>query len=167
LRPYELFVGLRYTRAKRRTHFILVLFGGIDAGHRARDRRAHYRGPGDERVREGNRARIPAPRPTSDQGLNNATWSWQAVAVAAKHHPSRVWRLRAGAGVALGGRPARRVRAASSELEDQVADFSNTCAPEAVRAATGGFGLVIGVGVARALGLHVGDKVTLISPQGR
>jgi lipoprotein-releasing system permease protein len=31
----------------------------------------------------------------------------------------------------------------------------------------GGFGIVIGIGIARALGLRVGDRVTLISPQGQ
>ncbi|TVO53434.1 lipoprotein-releasing ABC transporter permease subunit [Denitromonas halophila] len=51
--------------------------------------------------------------------------------------------------------------------EDRVADFSKT-----MRVGTldglqaGGFGIVLGVDLARALGARTGDKVTLIAPQG-
>ena len=51
--PYELLIGLRYTRAKRRNHFIsfisLISMLGIGLGRGRADRRA----VGDERLSEG------------------------------------------------------------------------------------------------------------------
>jgi lipoprotein-releasing system permease protein len=60
------------------------------------------------------------------------------------------------------------VRGVVPELEDQVADFSKHMRSGSLSALQpGGFGIVIGIGIARALGLRVGDRVTLISPQGQ
>src|SRR5690349_15177060 len=58
------------------------------------------------------------------------------------------------------------VRGIVPQLEDQVADFSKHMAAGSLDALQpGAFGIAIGVGIARALQLRVGDKVTLISPQ--
>src|SRR6185369_16976901 len=60
------------------------------------------------------------------------------------------------------------VRGIVPEAENQVADFSQHMrAGRLEDLRPGEFGIVIGVGIARALGLRVGDKVTLISPQGQ
>jgi len=60
------------------------------------------------------------------------------------------------------------VRGIVPEAENQVADFSQHMrAGRLEDLRPGDFGIVIGVGIARALGLRVGDKVTLISPQGQ
>src|SRR5207237_6558734 len=60
------------------------------------------------------------------------------------------------------------VRGVVPELEDKVASFSEHMVAGSVSALQpGGFGIVIGIGIARALGLRVGDRVTLISPQGQ
>ncbi|WP_323003901.1 lipoprotein-releasing ABC transporter permease subunit [Denitromonas sp.] len=51
--------------------------------------------------------------------------------------------------------------------EDRVADFSKTMRVGTLDALQpGGFGIVLGVDLARALGARTGDKVTLIAPQG-
>src|SRR6185369_672762 len=60
------------------------------------------------------------------------------------------------------------VRGIVPELEDQVADFSTHMrAGKLEDLQPGGFGIILGVGLARALQLHPGDKVTLIAPQGQ
>jgi lipoprotein-releasing system permease protein len=60
------------------------------------------------------------------------------------------------------------VRGIVPRFEDQVADFSRHMASGSLEALQpGGFGIAVGVGIARALQLRVGDKVTLISPQGQ
>ncbi|MCB1951698.1 MAG: lipoprotein-releasing ABC transporter permease subunit [Rhodocyclaceae bacterium] len=51
--------------------------------------------------------------------------------------------------------------------EDRVADFSKTMRVGSLDGLqAGGFGIVLGVDLARALGARTGDKVTLIAPQG-
>ncbi|KAA3653796.1 MAG: lipoprotein-releasing ABC transporter permease subunit [Proteobacteria bacterium] len=51
--------------------------------------------------------------------------------------------------------------------EDRVADFGKTMRVGTLDALQpGGFGIVLGVDLARALGARTGDKVTLIAPQG-
>src|SRR6185369_11843894 len=60
------------------------------------------------------------------------------------------------------------VRGIVPELEDQVADFSTHMrAGKLSDLQPGGFGIILGIGLARALHLHLGDKVTLIAPQGQ
>jgi lipoprotein-releasing system permease protein len=60
------------------------------------------------------------------------------------------------------------VRGIVPELEEKVADFGTHMRAGSLDALRpGGFGIVLGIGIARALQLHVGDKVTLISPQGQ
>ena len=60
------------------------------------------------------------------------------------------------------------VRGVLPELEDKVADFGKAMKSgrfDDLR--PGGFGIAIGVTLARSLRLNVGDRVTLISPQGQ
>jgi lipoprotein-releasing system permease protein len=174
LRPYELYVGLRYTRAKRRTHFISFISAvsmlGIALGIAALITVVSVMNGFEKEIR----ARIlGAAAHIQIQGLNNANLdSWEAVAVAAKHHPEVIGAAPfvQAQGLLSTGSTVRGVfvRGIVPELEDQVADFSKHMRSGKLSALQpGGFGLVIGVGVARALGLHVGDKVTLISPQGQ
>jgi lipoprotein-releasing system permease protein len=60
------------------------------------------------------------------------------------------------------------VRGVLPELEDQVADFGKHMRAGSLDALRpGGFGIAIGIGIARALQLRVGDRLTLISPQGQ
>jgi lipoprotein-releasing system permease protein len=58
LTPYELWIGLRYTRAKRRNHFISFISGVSMAGHRAGGHGPDRGTVGDERFQEELRARI-------------------------------------------------------------------------------------------------------------
>jgi len=174
LRPYELFVGLRYTRAKRRTHFISFISAvsmlGIGLGIAALITVISVMNGFEKEIR----ARIlGAAAHIQVQGLNNSPLeNWEAVAATAKKHPEVVGAAPfvQAQGLLSTGDTVRGVyvRGIVPELEDQVADFSKHMRSGSLAALKpGGFGLVVGVGVARALGLHVGDRVTLISPQGQ
>jgi lipoprotein-releasing system permease protein len=174
LRPYELFVGLRYTRAKRRTHFISFISAvsmlGIALGIAALITVISVMNGFEKEIR----ARIlGAAAHIQVQGLNNAPLdNWEAVAGTAKKHPEVLGAAPfvQAQGLLSTGSTVRGVyvRGIVPELEDQVADFSKHMRSGGLSALQpGGFGIVVGVGVARALGLHVGDRVTLISPQGQ
>jgi lipoprotein-releasing system permease protein len=103
-----------------------------------------------------------------DQGIAD----WEATSRVARAHPE----VTASApfvqaqGLLSTGSAVRGVyvRGIVPQLEDQVAEFSKHMVAGSLEALQpGGFGLAIGVGIARALQLRVGDKVTLISPQGQ
>ena len=60
------------------------------------------------------------------------------------------------------------VRGILPEMENDVADFSGMMVDgELSDLVPGGFGMVIGRELARALGVFTGDKIVLISPQGQ
>jgi lipoprotein-releasing system permease protein len=173
LRPFELFIGLRYTRAKRRTHFIsfisLISMLGIALGIAALITVMSVMNGFEKEIRArilGAAAHIQVIDP--DRGIAN----WQALAERMKQHPE----VTAAApfinaqGLLSTGSAVRGVyvRGILPDLEDQVADFGKHMRSGSLDALRPGeFGIVIGVGVARALQLRVGDRVTLISPQGQ
>ena len=173
MRPYELFIGLRYTRAKRRTHFIsfisLVSMLGIALGIAALITVMSVMNGFEKEVRArilGAAAHIQILGP--EQGLRD----WEAVAAAAKKNPEVVAAAPfvQAQGLLSTGSSVRGVyvRGIVPELEDQVADFGKHMrSGELAALQPGGFGIVIGVGIARSMGLRVGDRVTLISPQGQ
>jgi lipoprotein-releasing system permease protein len=173
LRPFELFVGLRYTRAKRRTHFIsfisLVSMLGIALGIAALITVMSVMNGFEKEIRArilGAAAHIQILGPES--GLAN----WEELAAAVKQHPevTAAAPFVAAQGLLSTGSAVRGVfiRGIVPELEDQVADFSQHMkAGSLADLKPGGFGIVIGIGIARALQLRVGDRVTLISPQGQ
>ena len=173
LRPFELFIGLRYTRAKRRTHFIsfisLVSMLGIALGIAALITVMSVMNGFEKEIRArilGAAAHIQILGPA--EGLRD----WEAVARAAREHPEVVAAAPfvQAQGLLSTGSAVRGVfvRGVVPELEEQVADFGKHMKSGSLAALRPGeFGLAIGIGIARALGLAVGDRVTLISPQGQ
>jgi lipoprotein-releasing system permease protein len=173
LRPFELFVGLRYTRAKRRTHFIsfisLISMLGIALGIAALITVMSVMNGFEKEIR----ARIlGAAAHIQVLGPEAGIADWTALAERLRKHPE----VTAAApfinaqGMLSTGSAVRGVfvRGVLPELEDQVADFGKHMRSGSLEALQpGGFGIVIGVGIARALQLRVGDRVTLISPQGQ
>jgi lipoprotein-releasing system permease protein len=173
MRPYELFIGLRYTRAKRRTHFISFISGvsmlGIALGIAALITVMSVMNGFEKEIR----ARIlGAAAHVQMLGSDAGIADWEGLARVAKAHPE----VTASApfvqaqGLLSTGSAVRGVfvRGIVPELEDKVADFSKHMTAGSLEALRpGGFGIVIGVGIARALTLRVGDRVTLISPQGQ
>jgi len=173
LRPYELLVGLRYTRAKRRTHFIsfisLVSMLGIALGIAALITVMSVMNGFEKEIR----ARIlGAAAHIQVTGGEAGMRDWQGVAAAVSKHPEVLATAPfvQAQGLLSTGSAVRGVyvRGVVPDMEDQVADFSKHMRGGSLSALRPGeFGLVVGIGVARALGLRVGDRVTLISPQGQ
>ncbi|HEX5129224.1 MAG TPA: ABC transporter permease, partial [Usitatibacter sp.] len=91
MKPYELFIGLRYTRAKRRTHFISFISGvsmlGIALGIAALITVMSVMNGFEKEIR----ARIlGAAAHIQVLGGDNGIPDWQGVAAAAKRNPEVV-----------------------------------------------------------------------------
>jgi len=169
---YELLVGLRYTRAKRRNHFIsfisLTSMLGIALGVAALIVVLSVMNGFQKEVR----ARIlGVVSHVQITGAENRLDNWPAVAREAAAHPQ----VTAAApfinaqGMLMLGAAVRGVvvRGVVPELEQKVAEIGlHMVAGKLESLMPGEFGIVIGTELARALGARVGDKVTLIAPQG-
>jgi lipoprotein-releasing system permease protein len=173
MRPFELFVGLRYTRAKRRTHFIsfisLISMLGIALGIAALITVMSVMNGFEKEIR----ARIlGAAAHIQVVGGEKGLEDWQAVTRDVKSHPQVTATAPfVGAQALLSNGTAVRgvfVRGVLPELEDAVADFgTHMRAGRLSDLRPGEFGIVIGVGLARGLQLRPGDRVTVIAPQGQ
>jgi lipoprotein-releasing system permease protein len=173
---YELFVGLRFTRARKRNtgrnHFIsfisLVSMLGIALGVAALIVVLSVMNGFQKEVR----ARIlGVASHVQLTGAGNRLADWPSLAGEAAAHPEVV----AAApfvnaqGMLLFGAAVRGavVRGIVPELEDKVADLGhNMVAGKLDALAPGEFRIVLGSELARALSVIPGDKVTLIAPQG-
>ncbi len=168
--PFELFIGLRYTRAKRRNHFIsfisLTSMLGIALGmtalitvlsvmngfenelrHRILSMTAHatieaYGGPLDE---------------------------WQPLKQRAEQHEQVVGSAPylQKEGMLIHGQQVNGslFRGVLPEQERAVSDIAEKMAAGSTEDLTAGsFNIILGVDLARALGARVGDKITLVTP---
>ena len=170
---YELLVGLRYTRAKRRNHFIsfisLTSMAGIALGVAALIVVLSVMNGFQTELR----ARIlGVASHVQISGVNNKLDDWQAVAKVATQHP----RVRAAApfvnaqGMLSAGQAVRGavVRGVLPGQEDSVAEIGRHMRAGRLDALKAGeFGMVLGTDLARTLGAMPGDRVTLIAPQGQ
>src|SRR5258706_12142611 len=173
VRPFELFVGLRYTRAKRRTHFIsfisLISMLGIALGIAALITVMSVMNGFEKEIRK---RILGAAAHIQVLGGEKGIEDWEAVARDVKGHPEVTATAPfVGAQALLSNGTAVRgvfVRGVVPDLEDQVADFSEHMkAGKLGSLRPGEFGIVLGIGLARGLQLRPGDKVTLIAPQGQ
>ena len=169
---YELLVGLRYTRAKRRNHFIsfisLTSMLGIALGVAALIVVLSVMNGFQKEVR----ARIlGVVAHVQITGADDRLTDWREVAKEAAANPQ----VEAAApfvnaqGMLVLGATVRGVlvRGVVPELEQQVADIGSHMRTGKLESLVpGGFGIVLGSELARALGARAGDKVTLIAPQG-
>ena len=169
---YEFLVGLRYTRAKRRNHFIsfisLISMAGIALGVAALIVVLSVMNGFQKELR----ARILGVASHVQVGsATNRLTDWQGVARIAAQDP-RVTasapfvnaQAMISAGDAVRGSIVRGVR---PELEDQVAEIGDHMrAGKLSSLRAGGFGIVLGSDLARALGVGLGSRVVLIAPQG-
>jgi lipoprotein-releasing system permease protein len=169
---YELMVGLRYTRAKRRNRFIsfisLISMVGIALGVMVLIVVLSVMNGFQTEVRT---RILGVASHLQITGASGTLGDWQAVARTAGTHP----RVIAAApyvqaqGMLSSDRGARgvAVRGVLPEAEEQVADFAKHMVSgslDALRADA--FGIVLGADLARALGVQRGDKIALIAPQG-
>jgi len=169
---YELFVGLRFTRAERRNHFIsfisLTSMLGIALGVAALIVVLSVMNGFQKEVR----ARIlGVASHVQITGLDNQLGDWQTVAKEAAGHPqvAAAAPFVNGQGMLTFGAQVRGVlvRGIAPQLEEKVADIgSHMVAGKLEALAPGQFNIVLGSELARALGAAVGDKLTLIVAQG-
>ena len=169
---YELLVGLRYTRAKRRNHFIsfisLISMAGIALGVAALIVVLSVMNGFQKELRT---RILGVASHVQISGANNRLPDWEAVARAALEDkrvtaaaPFVNAQAMLSAGQAVRG---SIVRGILPEAEDKVAEIGNHMRAGRMDALKPGeFGIVLGADLARALGVLVGDKVALIAPQG-
>lgn len=170
---YELFIGLRYTRAKRRNHFIsfisLISLLGITLGMTALITVMSVMNGFQKEVRT---RILGVASHVQVSGMEGTLTNWPQVAYEATKHPQ----VEAAApyvgaqGMVSVGQVVRgvMVRGILPALEDKVADLDRMMVNGKLdELVPGEFGIVVGTELARALGVSRGDKIVLISPQGQ
>ena len=169
---YELLVGLRYTRAKRRNHFIsfisAISMAGIALGVAALIVVLSVMNGFQKELRT---RILGVASHVQISGANNELVDWQAVAKLAAQDPRVVGsapfvnaQAMLVAGQAVRGSV---VRGILPDREEQVAEIGLHMRAGRLEALKPGeFGIVLGSELARALGVLTGDKVALIAPQG-
>ena len=171
--PYELFIGLRYTRAKRRNHFIsfisLTSMLGIALGVAALITVLSVMNGFQEELRT---RILGAASHVQISGQGDVLADWQAVAELAASNP-RVLAAAPyvnGQGMLTfdGAVRGAVIRGILPAHEDRVVEIGKHMKAGTLSALKAGeFGVVLGSELARALAVIVGDKVTLIAPQGQ
>jgi lipoprotein-releasing system permease protein len=173
LRPYELFIGLRYTRAKRRNHFIsfisLISMLGIALGVAALIIVLSVMNGFQKEIRARILGITPHVQVVSDSGQIH---EWSAILKIVAQHPE----VQAASPYVNGQAMVSfndsvqgvMVRGILPEGEDRLTGLGDKLKSGSLSELhSGEFGMVLGVDLAHALGTHVGDKVLLISPQGQ
>jgi lipoprotein-releasing system permease protein len=169
-RPLQLFVGLRYTRAKRRNHFIsfisLTSMLGIALGVTALITVLSVMNGFETELRQRilgmtSHATISAYSGTLD--------NWQDLAETANRHP----RVTGSApyiqkeGMLIAGQQVNGslIRGVLPEEEPKVSEVANKITVGRLdELAAGEYNIILGADLARLLGVLVGDKVTLVTP---
>ena len=169
---YELLVGLRYTRAKRRNRFIginsLVSMIGICVGVWALIVVLSVMNGFQKEVRT---RILGVASHVQISSIDNRLPDWRSIAALAAQHP----RVRAtapfvqGQAMLAAGQAVRGalVRGILPEEEEKVADIGQHMrAGSLADLRPGEFGVILGADLARGLGVLPGDKVVLVAPQG-
>ena len=170
---FELFVGMRYTRAKRRNHFIsfisLISVVGIALGMTVLITVLSVMNGFQREIRT---RILGVASHVQLSGAGGQLSDWQRVAAEATRHD----RVLAAApyitaqGLFTQGSAVRGaiVRGILPEQEERVAEFAAHMRSGRLENLKGGeYGVVLGIELARALGATVGEKVVLVAPQGQ
>ncbi len=171
--PFELFIGLRYTRAKRRNQFIsiisLISMLGIALGVAALIVVLSVMNGFQKEVRDRMLSVVAHIQITAiDGGLAD----WEKTAEQASRNPEVVASAPFVDGQGLlsfgGGVRGTVVRGILPERETGVTDIGQQIKLGSLGALKPGeFNILLGVDLARAIGAQLGDKVLLISPEGQ
>jgi lipoprotein-releasing system permease protein len=171
--PFELFVGLRYTRAKRKNHFIsfisLTSMIGIALGVAALIVVLSVMNGFQAELR--NRI-LGVASHIEVTGANNKLQNWQRILPQIKQNPQvreAAPYITAQGMLSFGeGVQGAIVRGIIPLAEDKVADLgSHMKAGSLNDLRPGEFGIVLGADLAYNLGAQIGDKVVVMSPQGQ
>ncbi len=173
MQPYELFIGLRYTRARQRSRFIsfisLVSVIGIALGITVLITVLSVMNGFQREVRT---RILSVASHIQITGPANTLADWRAVADKARQNPEVVAAAPyvTAQGLLSSGGTVRGayIRGILPEAEEKVADLAQHMVSGSLGALKPGkFGIVLGIELARALTVAVGDKVVLIAPQGQ
>ena len=170
-RPLELFIGLRYTRAKRRTHFIsfitLTSIVGLVLGVAALITVLSVMNGFQKEVRTGI---LGMAAHSTISGIAGNLSDWQTLVNKVQHYPRVV-----GAapyiedqGMLTNGQTVSGavIRGILPEEEPKVSFIGDKMfAGKLTDLVPGSFGMILGKDLAVFLGVEVGDKVTLVTPQ--
>lgn len=170
-KPFEAFIGLRYVRARRRNHFIsfisLTSIVGVALGVMALITVLSVMNGFEKELTDrilgmASHATVIVP----DGQLSD----WQTLAGEIEQHPSIVgtapYYQAEGMLVFSGNVNGVIVRGVLPEEEPKVSVIADRMEDGSLlNLVAGEFNIVIGVELARVLGVSVGDKVTLVAPQ--
>jgi lipoprotein-releasing system permease protein len=173
LRPYELLIGLRYTRAQRRNHFIsfisMISMLGIALGVAALIIVLSVMNGFQKEIRARILGITPHLQVTSENGQVS---NWHPILDIVSAHPEVQ-----GASPYITGQgmlsqdenvQGVMVRGILPEGENKLTGLGDKMkAGKLSELRAGEFGIVLGSDLARALGAHVGDNILLITPQGQ
>jgi lipoprotein-releasing system permease protein len=171
--PYELFVGLRYTRAKRRNHFIsfisLISLLGIVLGMTALITVMSVMNGFQKEVRD---RMLSAASHIQISGADNVLADWKKTAQESKQNKAVIAAAPyvSGQGLLMNGDVSHPVfvRGILPDQEPGVADIDKQIKAGALESLKPGeYNILLGAYLARSLKVGVGDKVLLITPQGQ
>ena len=170
---FELFIGLRYTRAKRKNHFIsfisLTSMIGIALGVAALIVVLSVMNGFQKELR----TRILGVASHLEiTGSNNQLSDWQQVATYSAKQPhvlaSAPYIMAQGMLSYDQGVQGAIIRGVLPVAEDKVADLGrNMKVGQLANLKAGEFGIILGADLAYNLGAQVGDKVVVMAPQGQ
>ena len=171
--PWELCVGMRYTRAKRRNHFIsfisLTSTIGIALGVTALITVISVMNGFERELRE---RILGVASHATISGFNHALDDWESLAGIAEDHPEVVGTApfveSQGMLTHAGQVRGVLIRGVSPSHEPAVSEIGQYLVEgELESLAPGRFYVLIGRDLARRLGAEVGTRVTLVAPQAR
>ena len=170
--PYEILIGLRYTRAKRRNHFIsfisLISMLGVALGVAALIVVLSVMNGFQKELRT---RILGVASHIQINGMDGDLPNWGRVALEAGAHKEVVAAapfVQAQSMLSVDQEVRGvMVRGIEPSLEEKVADFAGHMQSGRLDdLKPGEFGIVLGSELARALRVHLGDRVTVIAPQG-
>ncbi len=173
IRSLPVLVGLRYTRAQRENHFIsfisLVSMLGIALGVWALITVLSVMNGFERELRD---RILGVAAHVTVSGADGWLQDWQSVAADAERRTDVVANAPyiLGQGMVVRGShvTGALIRGILPDREQQVSDFStHMVAGRLSNLQPGEFGIVLGEALMRRLRLGIGDKVTLVTPQGQ
>ena len=171
--PFELFVGMRYTRAKRRNHFIsfisMTSMIGIGLGVAALIVVLSVMNGFQEELRS---RILGVASHLQITGPNNALSNWQEISdtVQPSSHVIGTAPYIMAQGMLSNGQAVQGaiIRGVLPSEEGKVSDLATHMrAGQLADLKAGEFGIILGAELAQSLGIVLGDKVVLMAPQGQ